>query len=92
MIEITTFSLYKKSCIIFAQFHNLRNFFSLVLKKQSIVTKFGYFFAKRLRTTLRMFLDNRSKRFANTSQNFFDKRGFQKLDKNQKKFICIWRN
>ena len=31
---------------------------------------------------LKKFLDNRSKRFANTTQTFFDKRGFQKLGKN----------
>ena len=47
--------------------------------------KFGYVLAKRLGITLKKFLDNRSKRFANTSQTFFDKRGFQKLDKNLKK-------
>ena len=40
--------------------------------------------AKSLRTTLKKFLDNRSKRFANTTQTFFDKRGFQKLEKNLK--------
>ena len=44
--------------------------------------KFGYIFAKRLRTTLEKFLDSRSKRFANTTQTFFDKRSFQKLEKN----------
>ena len=49
-------------------------------------------FRKRLGTTLKKFLDNRSKRFANTSQTFFDKRGLQKLDKNLKKIICIRTN
>ena len=43
--------------------------------------KFGYVFAKRLRTILKKFLDNRSKRFANTTQIFFDKWGFQKSEK-----------
>ena len=56
-------------------FFNLRNFF-LVSKKRSEVTKFGNVLAKRLGTTLKEFLDNRSKRFANTSQTFFDKQGF----------------
>ena len=45
-------------------------------------------FAKRLRTTLKEFLDNRSKLFANTTQTFFDKRGFRKLLKNLNKFVC----
>ena len=39
--------------------------------------KFGHVFAKRLRTTLKRFLDNRSTRFANTTQTIFDKHGFQ---------------
>ena len=47
---------------------------------------------KRLRNTLKKFLDNRSKWFANTTQIFFDKQGFQKLLKNLKIFICIWTN
>ena len=52
------------------------------LKKRSKGTKFGYVFAKRLRTTLNKFLDNnRSKRFTNTTQIFFDKQSFQKLEK-----------
>ena len=51
--------------------------------------KFGYIFAKRLRTTLEKFLDSRSKRFANTTQTFFDKRSFQKLEKNLKIFRQI---
>ena len=72
----------------FRFFSNLRIFF-IVLKKRSKVTKFGYVFAKRFRTILKKFLDNRSKRFANTDQTFFDKRGFQILLKNLKKFICI---
>ena len=46
--------------------------------------KFGYVFAKRLRTILEKFLDNRSKLFANTTQTFFDKRSFRKLEKNLK--------
>ena len=54
--------------------------------------KYGYVFAKRLRSTLNKFLDNRSKRFANTTRIFFDKRGFQKLEKNLDKFICIRTN
>ena len=61
-------------------FSNLRIFF-LVLKKRSKFTKFRYVSAKRLRTTFKKFLDNRSKRFANTTQAFFEKRGFQKLEK-----------
>ena len=48
--------------------------------------KFGYVFAKRLGTTLKKFLYNRSKRFANTTQTFFHKRGSQKLEENLKKF------
>ena len=52
-------------------------FFFLVSKTQSKVTKIEYILAKRLDTTLKKFLHNRSKRFANTSQTFFDKRGFQ---------------
>ena len=54
----------------------------VVSKKRSKVTKFGYVFAKRLSTTLKKFLDNRSKRFENTSQTVFDKRGVQKFEKN----------
>ena len=46
-------------------------------------------FAKILRTSLKKFLDNRSKRLANTIEIYFDKRSFQKLEKNLKKFICI---
>ena len=64
-------------------------FFFLVLIKRSKDTKFRHVFEKRLRATLKKYLDNRSKRFANTTQTFFDKRGFQKLEKNLKKFICI---
>ena len=48
--------------------------------------KFGYVFAKRLGTTLKKFLYNRSKRFANMTQTFFHKRGSQKLEENLKKF------
>ena len=51
--------------------------------------KFRYVFAKKLRTTLKNFLDNQSKRFANTTQTYFDKRSFQKLEKNLKKFIFM---
>ena len=72
-------------------FFNLRNFF-LVLKKRSIVTKFGYVFAKRLRNILKKFLDNRSKRFGNTTQTFFDKKGFEKIENNLKKIIFIRKN
>ena len=36
------------------------------------------------------FLDNWLKQFANTTQIFFDKQGFQKLEKNLKKFIYIF--
>ena len=53
---------------------------------------FRYVFAKRLRTTLEKFLNIRSTRFANTSQKFFNKRNFQKLDKNLKNIICIRTN
>ena len=42
--------------------------------------------------TLMKFLDNRTKRFANTTKTFFDKRDFQKLKKNREKFICIRTN
>ena len=42
------------------------------------------FFAKTLRTSLKKFLDNQTKLFANTTQTFFDKRGFQKLEKKSK--------
>ena len=51
----------------FRFFSNFRNF-CLALKKRSKVTKFEYVFAKRLGTTLKKFLDNRSKRFANTTR------------------------
>ena len=34
------------------------------------------YFRKSLHTILKKFLDNRSKRFANTTQTFFNKRGF----------------
>ena len=44
---------------------------------------------KKIHTILKKLLDNRWKRFANTTQKFFDKRGFQKLEKNLKKFTCI---
>ena len=54
--------------------------------------KFGHVLAKRLRTTLKKFLDNRLKRFANTTQRFFGKQGFQKKEKNLKKFVCIRTN
>ena len=37
-------------------------------------------FAKRLRTTLEKFLGNRSKRLANTTQRFLDKRDFRELE------------
>ena len=46
--------------------------FEKTIKSHEILTVF----AERLRTTLNKFLDNRSKRFANTTQTFFDKRGF----------------
>ena len=62
----------------FFRFFLIFEIFFLVLRKRSKVTEFGYVFVKRLGTTLKKFLDNRSKRFANTSQTFFDKRGFQK--------------
>ena len=74
-----------------AFFSNLRNFL-LVLKERSKDTKFGYVFAKRLRTTLKKFLDNLSERFANTTQTFFEKWDFQKLEKNLKKFIHLRTN
>ena len=47
--------------------------------------KFGCVFTKRLRTSLKKFLHNQSKRFANTTQTFFDKWGFQKLEKKSEK-------
>ena len=47
--------------------------------KKTIVTKFEYIFAKILRPTLTKFL--RSKRFANTTRRFLDKRDFRKLEK-----------
>ena len=50
------------------------------------------FSKKRLRTTVKKFPDNRSKQFAITTQTFFNKRDFQKLEKNLKKFICIRTN
>ena len=62
-------------------------FFFLVLKKLSKVAKFGYVFAQRLRTTLKKFLDNRSKFFANMTRTFVDKRGFPKLEKKLKQFM-----
>ena len=74
----------------FRFFSNLRFFF--ISKKRSKVTKFGFVFPKNLRTTLKKFLNNQSKRLATTTQTFFDKRGFQKLEKNLKKFTRIWKN
>ena len=68
----------------FIFFSNLRNFF-LVLKERSKVTKLEYVFTRRLHTTLKKILDNWSKQFANPTQTFFDKRGFQKLEKNLRK-------
>ena len=53
--------------------------FFVDLKKRWKVTNVGYVFVERLRITPKKFLDNWSKRFANTTQTFFDKRGFQKL-------------
>ena len=79
----------------FFRFFLIFEIFFLVLKKQSKVMKFGYVLAKRLGSTLMKFLDNRSKRFANTSQTFFDKQGFQKLDENLNKIIRFrtkWKN
>ena len=77
---------------IFSDFSLIFEIFFLILKNWLKVTKFGYIFTKRLRTILKKFLGNRSKRFANTTQTFFDKRGFQKLEKNLKKFLCILTN
>ena len=51
-----------------------------------------YVFAKRQRPTLKKVLSNRSKRFTNTIQRFIDKRDFQKLGRNLKKFTCIRTN
>ena len=68
----------------FRFFSNLRNFL-LVFTKRSKVAKFGYDFATRLRTALKKYLNNRLKRFANSTQKFVDKRSFQKLEK-------IWKN
>ena len=79
-------------------------FFFLVYTKRSNVTKFQHVFVKRLRNTLKKLLDSRTKWFANTTQTFFDKRSFQKLetceiqftqplneDYKQKKFV-FWEN
>ena len=73
----------------FKFFTNFRNFFSFDKRSSHEIL---ICFAKRLRTTLKKFLDNRSKQYANTIQIFFDKRGLQKLEKNLKKFICIRTN
>ena len=69
----------------FSDFFLILEIFFLVLKKRSKVTKFGHAFEKRLRTILKKFLDNWSKRFENTTPTFFDKRNFQNLKKNLKK-------
>ena len=61
-------------------------FFFLVSKKRSC-RKIWISFRKRLRTTLKKFLDNWSKQFANTTQSFFDKRGFQKFRKKSPKIL-----
>ena len=45
-----------------------------------------YVFATRLRTTLKKFLNNWSKRFTNTTQRFFSEGGLQRLEKNLKNF------
>ena len=65
------------------------NNFLLVVKNDQ-VTEFEYVFAKRLRTTFKKFLDNRSKRFANTTETFFDKRGLQKFEFFFFKFIYVF--
>ena len=85
------FSISPNAYEFFSDFFLILDFF-LVLKKRSKVQKFGYVFAKRLHSTLKKFLVTRLKRFTNTTQTFFDKRGFQKLEKNLKKFICIRTN
>ena len=63
----------------FRFFFNLRNFFFNFEK--TIESHEIFIFFRRLRTRLKKFLDNRSKRFANTTRTFFDKRGFQNLEK-----------
>ena len=74
----------------FFRFFLIFEMFFLVLKKRSKFTKFGHVFAKRLRMTLKKSLDNLSKRFANTTQTFFDNRGCQKFKKNLKKSKIIF--
>ena len=80
-------SICPNSYEFFQIFFNFRNFVFSFEK-----TKFGYIFAKRIRTTLKKFLDNRSKGFEISTQTFSDKRGFQSLEKNLKKFVFIRTN
>ena len=61
--------------------------FELRIKNHEILICFR---KKTIRTTLKKFLDNRSKRFGNTTQTFFDKRRFRKLEKKSEK-IHIYR-
>ena len=81
-------STYLITCEFFQIFSNLKIFFFFFCRNNR-VTKFVYVFVKRLRTALKKFLDNRSKRFADTTQTFFDKQDFQKLGKNRKKFYVF---
>ena len=46
-------------------------------------------FSQKDYALLKKFLGNLLKRFANTTQVFFDNRSFQKLEENLKKFLCI---
>ena len=52
----------------------------------------GYVYAKRLCNTLKKILNYWWERFANTTQRFFVKRDFQKLEKHLKKLIVIRTN
>ena len=61
----------------FSRFFLTRFFFFDDQKLQNL----DMFSQKILRTTLKKFLGNRSKRFANTTQKFRDKRNFRKLEK-----------
>ena len=66
------------------------NFFRFV----SNLRIFFLIFEKTIKSqkTPKKFLDNRLKQFANITHTFFDERGFQRIEKNLKQFICIRTN
>ena len=70
----------------FFRFFLICEFFFLVLKKRLSHEIWIWF---RKKTT---YYTQKISGFVNTTQRFFDKRGFQKLERNLKKFICMRTN